>query len=104
MKCGTRRLHSLFASSKKYHGFYNHKFMNEENLTFSTKILNFILMLGIAHVSSKRSYICLLVAFAITRRTTLSISMWVCESKFESAFDVFQLTLRLPVRIYLYKK
>ena len=41
------------------------------------KILNFIVMIGIVHVSSKCSYICLLVAFAITRQITLSVNMSV---------------------------
>jgi len=28
----------------------------------------------------------------------------VCESRFVSVFDVLQLTLRLPLRMYLYKE
>jgi hypothetical protein len=62
-------------------------FMKEENLTTFTKILNFIVMIGIVHVSSKYSYIRLLVAFAITKRTILFVSM--CVSLVLCLFSMF---------------
>jgi nucleoside recognition membrane protein YjiH len=73
--------------------------MNEENLNSCTKILNVIVMIGIVHM-----FLYLFAGCIFNKKANHFIYKHVCESGFVFASHVLQLTLRLPLRIYLYKR